>query len=195
MSWTEKLKALREEQGEEFLGYICVSPNGWTDSELGIEWLKKCFEPETSKDQKGEYRLLLWDSYSSHISTSAIRYCLDNKIIPLCLPPYITYLLQPYDVGLFGPEAVLYKNQIMRRSRPGAIGDVSKETFLEVYCHIRPLALNQYNIEQVWKKSGLLPLDSNVVLSQLKRSKPREPEEPESPTEDQIEAQIEAEVN
>jgi hypothetical protein len=40
-SWTEKLKALRKAQGEEFVGHICVSPNGWTDSELGIEWLKK----------------------------------------------------------------------------------------------------------------------------------------------------------
>ena len=197
-SWTEKLKALRKAQGEEFVGHICVSPNGWTDSELGIEWLKKCFEPETSKDQKGEYRLLLWDGHSSHISTSAIRYCLDNKIIPLCLPPHTTHLLQPCDVGLFGPEAVLYKNQIMRQSRPGASGDVSKETFLEVYCYIRPLALNQHNIEQAWRKSGLLPLDPNVVLSQLKRSKPRELEESkpliEPPIEAQIEAQIEAEV-
>ena len=53
-SWTEKLKALRRAQGEEFPGYICVSPNGWTDSELSVEWLKKCFQPETSRDQKGE---------------------------------------------------------------------------------------------------------------------------------------------
>jgi hypothetical protein len=151
-----------------------VSPNGWTDSELGAEWLEKCFEPETSKDQKGEYRLLLWDGHSSHISTAAIKYCIEKKIIPLCLPPHTTHLLQPCDVGLFGPQATLYKNRIMLRSRPGAIGDVSKEVFLEVYCEIRPLALNQYNIESAWKKSGLLPFNPEVVLSQLKKPKPQE---------------------
>ena len=110
---------------------------------------------------------------------SAIRYCLDKKIIPLCLPPHTTHLLQPCDISLFGPEAVLYKNQIIRRSQPGAISDVNKETFLEVYYDIRPLALSQYNIEQAWKKSSLLPLNPDVVLSQIKRLKPQDPEKPE----------------
>jgi hypothetical protein len=43
--WTTKLRALRSEY--EFPGYICVSENGWTDNELGVEWLKECFEPES----------------------------------------------------------------------------------------------------------------------------------------------------
>ena len=153
-----------------------MSPNGWTDAELGVEWLRECFEPETVVTQKGEYRLLLWDGHSSHISTKAIEFCLAHRIIPLCLLPHTTYLLQPCDIGLFGPEATLYKNRIIRRARPGATGEVSKEVFLEVYCEIRPLALNQHNIESAWRKSGLLPLDRDVVLSRLKRPKPQEKE-------------------
>jgi hypothetical protein len=146
-AWQRKLKALREEEGEEFIGHICVSPNGWTDTELSLEWLEQCFEPETSKGQKGKYRLLLWDGHSSHISPAAIRFCVDHKIIALCLPPHTTHLLQPCDVGLFGPLAILYKNEIMRRARPGAIRDVNKEMFLEVYCQVRSKALNLHNIQ------------------------------------------------
>jgi len=67
-AWTDKLIALRKAQGEEYTGHICVSPNGWTDSELGIEWLRKCFEPETATGEEEEYRLLLWDGHSSHIT-------------------------------------------------------------------------------------------------------------------------------
>jgi hypothetical protein len=93
LAWQRKLKALREEEGEEFIGYICVSPNGWTDSELSLEWLEQCFEPEILKGQKGKYRLLLWDGHSSYISPAAIRFCVDHKIIALCLLPYITHLL------------------------------------------------------------------------------------------------------
>jgi hypothetical protein len=49
--WTTKLRALRSEH--EFPGYICVFENGWTDNELGIEWLKECFELGTADGQKG----------------------------------------------------------------------------------------------------------------------------------------------
>jgi hypothetical protein len=48
--WTRKLRQLRADAGEEEPGHICVSDNGWTDSELGLGWLEKCFGPETSKD-------------------------------------------------------------------------------------------------------------------------------------------------
>jgi len=70
--WFKKLKELREEAGEEEPGHICISDNGWTDNELGIRWLEDCFSPETSKNQKGEWRLLLWDGHSSYISSTAI---------------------------------------------------------------------------------------------------------------------------
>jgi hypothetical protein len=89
--WRAKLDELRE--GEEFKGYICISENGWTDNELGVEWLRQCFEPETAKNQKEEYRLLLWDGHSSYISSEAIKFCLDHKIIALYLPSHTTHLL------------------------------------------------------------------------------------------------------
>jgi len=47
-----KIKELRKDK--EFVGHICISDNGWTDNELGVEWLKRCFEPETAKRQKGK---------------------------------------------------------------------------------------------------------------------------------------------
>jgi hypothetical protein len=60
-----------------------------------------------------------------------------------------------------------------------------------VYCEIRPLALNQHNIESAWRKSGLLPLDRDVVLSRLKRPSLQEKE---PAMESQINAQIETEI-
>ena len=111
-SWTEKLRALRKEQGEEWPGHVCVSENGWTDNELGIEWLKRCFEPESAQDQKGEWRLLLWDGHTSHISTTAIKFCLEKKIIPLCLPPHTTHLLQPCDVGCLDRKLPFTRTQL-----------------------------------------------------------------------------------
>ena len=44
-----------------------VSPNSWTSDEIGLRWLKKLFIPSTSRT-KGIYRLLILDSYGSHLT-------------------------------------------------------------------------------------------------------------------------------
>jgi len=48
-------------------------------------------------------RLLIMDGHSSHVSWEFLDYCLTHDIIPFCLPPHSTHLLQPLDVGLFSP--------------------------------------------------------------------------------------------
>ena len=82
---------------------IATSENGWTDNELGLDWLKKSFEPATAKYLQGEYRLLIVDGHASHISTEFIKFCNEKKIILLCLPPHTTHMLQPLDMSVFGP--------------------------------------------------------------------------------------------
>ena len=48
-------------------------------------------------------RLLILDGHDSHVTWEFLDYCLQNDIIPLCLPAHSTHILQPLDVGLFGP--------------------------------------------------------------------------------------------
>ncbi|OBS17615.1 hypothetical protein FPOA_11933 [Fusarium poae] len=79
---------------------IATSQNGWTNNELGLEWLKH-FDRSTSNRSVGAYRLLILDGHESHHSADFERYCQDNKIITLCMPPHASHLLQPLDVGCF----------------------------------------------------------------------------------------------
>ena len=51
---------------------IVMSDNDWTDNEVGLEWLQKCFHHQTKTCQKGRYRMLLVDGRASHITTAAI---------------------------------------------------------------------------------------------------------------------------
>src|SRR5208282_180967 len=53
---------------------IRVSPNGWTDREIALEWLKH-FDSYTKPRKQGEYRLLILDGHSSHTSLKFISYC------------------------------------------------------------------------------------------------------------------------
>jgi hypothetical protein len=45
---------------------VRVSPNGWTDSSIALEWLEH-FDKYTASRTQGLYRLLLLDGHLSHV--------------------------------------------------------------------------------------------------------------------------------
>ena len=51
----------------------------------------------------GEWRMLILDGHGSHLTMEFMDYCWDHKIVPFLLPPHLTHLLQPCDVGIFQP--------------------------------------------------------------------------------------------
>lgn len=114
---------------------ITVSETGRTDIELGLLWFKETFEPQSRNRMNGEdyYHLLFLDGHSSHITREAIRFCEKNKIILLCLPSHSTHILQPLDVGIFGPLAQTYKKIRERSVRPGAGYHIDKIDVLKMY--------------------------------------------------------------
>jgi hypothetical protein len=91
--------------------HISMSENGWTDNELGQAYFEDHFN-YTKEIMKGQYRILIVDGHDCHLTIKAIQYCIDNKIILLCLPPHATHMLQPLDVGCFGPLAQVYKDDL-----------------------------------------------------------------------------------
>lgn len=82
-------------------GKICLSDKGWTNNYLGLEWFKQVLDPYTRRSQKGEYRLIVVDGHASHITSELIKFCKREKIVPACLPPHTTHVLQPLDVSFF----------------------------------------------------------------------------------------------
>ncbi len=153
-AWYEMLKE----------GHIALSENGWTDNELSLAWIQKCFDPETKIGQKGEYRMLLIDGHASHITTQVIDYCVSQKIILLCLPAHTTHLLQPLDVGVFAPLATAYKTHVQRVTRLGGSYSIDKTDFLELYQLARHEAITPLNIRNAWTATGLLPFSPALVL-------------------------------
>ena len=77
--------------------------------------------------------MLLVNSYASYITTAAIQYYVDYKIILLCLPLHITHLLQPLDIGIFSPLATAYKSHVQRITRLGGSYHIDKVDFLKIY--------------------------------------------------------------
>ncbi|BCS24404.1 uncharacterized protein APUU_40848A [Aspergillus puulaauensis] len=96
--------------------HIEVSKNGWTTDEIGLRWLQNCFIPTTTPRIVARYRMLVLDGHGSHLTPEFDKICQDNDIIPLCMPSHSSHLLQPLDVGCFGPLKRAYGGLIELRS-------------------------------------------------------------------------------
>lgn len=81
-----------------------MSENGWTDDFLCGEWFEKSFIPQaTRRNTSDKPILLVLDGHGSHEKVKIIDLGLLHNIIIFCLPPHTTHMLQPLDVGVFGP--------------------------------------------------------------------------------------------
>ena len=78
-----------------------VSPNGWMTNTAYIDWFKNLFLPSIPSDRV--ILLILDGSHSSHISYEVHKMAIENQMHMLKLPPHLTHLLQPLDVGVFTP--------------------------------------------------------------------------------------------
>ena len=84
-----------------------------TSKILGLEYLKLLFDPCTRKRLKGnEKHLLIVDGHNSYFSFALLIYCEENQIELFCLPVHTTHILQPLDVGLFGPLQSYYGRRV-----------------------------------------------------------------------------------
>jgi hypothetical protein len=78
---------------------------------LGLEWLKH-FDAHTKTRKVGVYRLLILDGHESHLNQDFMDYCLEHKILTLCMPPHSSHVLQLLDVVCFLPLKRKYSQRV-----------------------------------------------------------------------------------
>ncbi|KAK7570464.1 hypothetical protein V3481_019323 [Fusarium oxysporum f. sp. vasinfectum] len=144
---------------------IATSQNGWTNNELGLEWLKH-FDRSTAKRSVGLYRLLILDGHESHHSVDFERYCQDHKIITLCMPAHASHLLQPLDIGCFSVLKNAYGQEIEHLIRC-SITHISKTEFFPAFYAAFQVTFTESNIQGAFRGAGIYPLDPETVISKL----------------------------
>jgi hypothetical protein len=159
---------------------ISTTPNGWTTNEKGVEWIRH-FEKHTMPRTRGAYRLLTMDGHESHHSTEFELFCKEHKIITLCMPSHSSHILQPLDVGCFGPLKKAYGKEIEVLMRAG-ITHITKADFLPAFRAAFKAAMTEKNIQGAFRGAGLIPFDPKSVLSRLD-IRPRTPLAVEEATE------------
>ena len=108
---------------------------------------------------------------SSIVRTTTLFLSVCHLIIPLCLLPHSTHILQPLDVGVFSPLAKAYKTRIQQHSMFGA-ERITNQQFLEFFQLARKEAISLRNIASAWRATGLRPFNPSLVLQKHKPSTP-----------------------
>ena len=125
--------------------HFSTSNSGWTSNSHGFKWLRKVFEPESRKKTGNRPRLLIMDGHSSHITGDMIALCIDNNIDLLILPPHCSHLLQPLDVGVYGPLKRFHAQEVDRYTRVG-IKRIQRSYWVEIFKSIQEKGLIPLNI-------------------------------------------------
>ncbi|RJE17471.1 hypothetical protein PHISCL_10192, partial [Aspergillus sclerotialis] len=98
----------------------------------------------------GAKRLLILDGHSSHLTAEFDDFCKQNAIICLCMPAHASQLLQPLDVGVFGPLKMAYGKLLEGRMAADA-----RKVFTSA------------KIRSGFAGAGLKPFNPEHVLSKL----------------------------
>ena len=146
--------------------YFGATENRWTNDTYSLEWLKTVFKPNTRPKRATTKRILIIDSYSSHVNLVFIDYIDRHSIIIVILPLYSTHRLQPLDLNCFLPLSTKYGihlNAWLHKS----IGQVSisKRTFLPIFRLTWNESFTPMNILRGFEKAGIWPFKPPVVLN------------------------------
>ena len=137
-----------------------ASQKAWTSNALGFDWLVRVFDPMTRPADLNRIRLLICDGHDSHISAKFVAYCIENNICLFLLLPHSSHLLQPLDVGVFGPLKAAVSADLDKLIRVG-VNRLEKVEWVESYIRARPNAFTEKNIRAGWRHSGLAPINRN----------------------------------
>ncbi|XP_044714534.1 DDE superfamily endonuclease, CENP-B-like protein [Hirsutella rhossiliensis] len=116
--------------------------------------------------KRRDYRLLITDGHSSHVNMDFLEWCDQHRIIVAVFPPHSTHRLQPLmcPFGPLRPHTPTSSSSGLQRHRDSSgYRNASSGRYLE---RIRVI-FSAENIASGWKRTGLLPFDPEVVLSQI----------------------------
>jgi hypothetical protein len=153
-----------------------TSNSGWTSDTLGLEWLERCFIPNTRRND-GKRILLLIDGHSSHLTSKFIARCMDASIDLTDLPPHTSHRLPPLDIGIFGPLKRNLTKHLERRLRNDS-RRIQRVEWMEAFIKARQDSFRVPSIESSFRSARLYPFEPSVVLDKLDPPTPSPPTTP-----------------
>ncbi|GFS21215.1 tigger transposable element-derived protein [Elysia marginata] len=136
---------------------------GWMTRQNFLSFLEHFIK--YTKPTKDSPVLLLLDNHKSHVSLDAIKFCRQDYVTMLSLPPHCSHELQPLDKTVYGPFKTFcnqasdrWCHDATNRGKPMTI-----HTLPSIVNYRFTHAFNQKNILSGFKSTGIYPSDRNII--------------------------------
>ena len=103
-----------------------VSGSKWMEGANFKNWFEKLFVPAVSSLLSTGAVVLFVDGHHSHLTMELIQAARSHLF---CLPPHTTHILQPLDVGVYGPVKKTWKSILKEHRLTTLAGHVTIEDF------------------------------------------------------------------
>ena len=141
---------------------IGLSDNGWTSDFHCLQWLKDSFINQAeARNTSSKPILLVYDGHGSHEKLDLLKLAKDHNIILFSLPPHTTHMLQPLDVGVFGPFARAWSKRCNDYIAE-YMQEIPRDQFVKHYMETRQQTFKDTTIRAAFQKSGIWPINHDL---------------------------------
>lgn len=142
-----------------------VSDSGWSNTKIFKKYLTEHFL-KFVPGRQNEKLLLLMDGHKSHVAVDIIEWAQAHNIILHILPAHTSHVLQPLDVGCFGPLQRIYDNECHKTIRQNS-SVITRYNICELASKAYQKALSTENLQSSFKRAGIFPLNKNCINPDL----------------------------
>ena len=117
--------------------------------------------------------VLLIDGHDSHLDLELFQLAEKNGVYLYSLLKNATHLVQPADVGLFGPMKKSWYKEVRKYAQDNPNTDITKKNFCSVFKATWEQVMSPSVLVSVFRKSGIYPVDRRQISDeQLVCSRP-----------------------
>ena len=140
-----------------------MSDTGYSNTDIFNNYVKNHFSKYVKSGNSEQPILLLYDGHRSHTSLSLIQWASQKNIILFVLPPHTSHLLQPMDVGCFGPFEKIYQQEAHKFMRQSVGRSVTRYDVCRLACKVYDVALSPQNLRSAFRKTGIYPVNPSSI--------------------------------
>ncbi|XP_063216743.1 uncharacterized protein LOC134527745 [Bacillus rossius redtenbacheri] len=137
---------------------VAMSESGYINEDLFLRWLQ-----HFQKHRLPGKCLLILDGHASHCSLKCLKYCRENEIEHLCLPPHTTHVLQPLDRTLFKPLKTFYHQEATTFFHNNSTQSITKSDFGKIFTAAWNKAASHGNATKGFQCTGLYPFNPQAI--------------------------------
>jgi hypothetical protein len=150
---------------QDHSAFVTASKSGWSNNDIGLQWLIQVFDRLTKNKARLAWRLLFVDGHASHLSMDFLNYCDSHKILLAQFRSHATHTVQPLDVVMFKSLSHHYSQELDAYMLQGQ-GPLSmaKRDFFALFWNAWVTSFQEPLIFKAFETTGLWPQDANVIL-------------------------------